>query len=246
MGPAARGELAGRRLRRLPGPVRRQHQRRGGGDRRNDRCQRRRQVDAVREGDRRAGAGDPGSISFAGHDLAGVPSNRRVALGVSLVPEGRRIFPSLSVEENLDVGAHLRPRGGPWTTETVYEIFPLLRPLATRSAARLSGGEQQALAIEGAPRQPEPPPPRRGVARAGAGGRAPAPTAHSPGSRPAARRCSSWSKTCARPCGRGPPRVLPARRSHLARGRIDHGQPRRGDGGLLRPRTAGVVRGSRA
>ena len=87
-----------------------------------------------------------GTISFAGHDLAGVPSNRRVALGVSLVPEGRRIFPSLSVEENLDVGAHLA-RGGPWTTETVYEVFPLLRPLATRSAARLSGGEQQALAI---------------------------------------------------------------------------------------------------
>jgi branched-chain amino acid transport system ATP-binding protein len=87
-----------------------------------------------------------GSVRFEGRDLAGVPANRRVALGISLVPEGRRIFPSLSVQENLEIGAHLG-RKGPWTTSAVYDVFPLLRPLAKRSAERLSGGEQQTLAI---------------------------------------------------------------------------------------------------
>jgi branched-chain amino acid transport system ATP-binding protein len=87
-----------------------------------------------------------GEIRYAGHSLAGVPANRRVANGISLVPEGRRIFPSLSVEENLLVGAHIG-RKGPWSKQRVLDAFPLLARLATRSAARLSGGEQQTLAI---------------------------------------------------------------------------------------------------
>jgi branched-chain amino acid transport system ATP-binding protein len=62
------------------------------------------------------------------------------------VPEGRRIFPSLTVDENLRVGAYRR-RKGPWSVRRVYELFPLLGQLAQRSAAVLSGGEQQALAI---------------------------------------------------------------------------------------------------
>ena len=87
-----------------------------------------------------------GEIRYAGESLAGVPANRRVADGISLVPEGRRIFPSLSVEENLLVGAHIG-RKGPWTKQRVMGAFPMLANLASRSAARLSGGEQQTLAI---------------------------------------------------------------------------------------------------
>ncbi len=87
-----------------------------------------------------------GDIRFDGRSLRGVAAHDRVALGISLVPEGRRIFRSLSVDENLQIGAH-RGRPGPWTKARVYETFPLLQRLASRSAARLSGGEQQALAI---------------------------------------------------------------------------------------------------
>jgi len=87
-----------------------------------------------------------GTVRFAGDDVAGVPGHRRVEQGITLVPEGRRLFPSLSVEENLLVGA-FRGRPGPWTLDRVYELFPLLRPLAARAAGTLSGGEQQAAAI---------------------------------------------------------------------------------------------------
>jgi branched-chain amino acid transport system ATP-binding protein len=87
-----------------------------------------------------------GAISFDGRRLEAIRTHRRVSLGISLVPEGRRIFPSLSVHENLLVGARAR-REGPWTIERVYELFPLLHSLASRSANALSGGEQQALAI---------------------------------------------------------------------------------------------------
>jgi branched-chain amino acid transport system ATP-binding protein len=87
-----------------------------------------------------------GDIRYDGRSLLPVPAPRRVGAGVSLVPEGRRIFPSLSVDENLDIGGYRR-RPGPWTKQAVYATFPLLAPLARRSAARLSGGEQQALAI---------------------------------------------------------------------------------------------------
>jgi branched-chain amino acid transport system ATP-binding protein len=87
-----------------------------------------------------------GSVRFAGADLAGVPSHDRVGRGIALVPEGRRLFPSLTVEENLLVGA-FRRRPGPWTVARIYELFPLLARLADRAAATLSGGEQQAVAI---------------------------------------------------------------------------------------------------
>jgi len=87
-----------------------------------------------------------GEIRFDGRRLTGIAAHDRVALGIALVPEGRRIFPSLTVAENLRIGAH-RGRSGPWDVDRVVATFPLLGRLLARSAARLSGGEQQALAI---------------------------------------------------------------------------------------------------
>jgi branched-chain amino acid transport system ATP-binding protein len=87
-----------------------------------------------------------GEIRYDGVSLRGRSANERVGDGISLVPEGRRVFPSLTVEENLLVGAHLK-RPGPWTKRTVLDALPLLAPLLGRAAGKLSGGEQQALAI---------------------------------------------------------------------------------------------------
>jgi branched-chain amino acid transport system ATP-binding protein len=91
-------------------------------------------------------AATTGSIVYDGAELRGMSTHARVEVGISLVPEGRRLFPSLSVDENLDIGGYRR-RPGPWTKAKVYEAFPMLAPLAKRSAARLSGGEAQAVAI---------------------------------------------------------------------------------------------------
>jgi branched-chain amino acid transport system ATP-binding protein len=95
-----------------------------------------------------AGLVFPGSghVRFDGQVLGTTPANKRVGDGISLVPEGRRVFPSLTVEENLTVGAYLG-RKGPWDKAKLFKTFPLLEKLAGRSAARLSGGEQQTLAI---------------------------------------------------------------------------------------------------
>jgi branched-chain amino acid transport system ATP-binding protein len=95
-----------------------------------------------------AGAHRPaaGSIVFNGADISRVPAHRRVGLGIALVPEGRRLFPGLTVEENLSIaGAH--KRGGEWTVDRVLEVFPMLRERRAQRAATLSGGEQQATAI---------------------------------------------------------------------------------------------------
>jgi branched-chain amino acid transport system ATP-binding protein len=87
-----------------------------------------------------------GAVRFDGVDVTRLPAHRRVALGIALVPEGRRLFPEMTVLENLLVaGRH--GRRGPWTVDTVLDAFPLLRPLRDRRAAALSGGEQQATAI---------------------------------------------------------------------------------------------------
>jgi branched-chain amino acid transport system ATP-binding protein len=95
-----------------------------------------------------AGAHRPtsGRVVFDGVEITNLAAHKRVALGIALVPEGRRLFPSLSVEENLQVAA-VRGRSGPWNVESVLEAFPLLAPLRRRRAATLSGGEQQATAI---------------------------------------------------------------------------------------------------
>lgn len=97
-----------------------------------------------------AGAHRPhsGRIVFDGADITAMPAHRRVALGIALVPEGRRLFPGLTVEENLRVGAVARRgRRGRWSVSSVLEVFPLLRPRRHMLAANLSGGEQQAVAI---------------------------------------------------------------------------------------------------
>jgi branched-chain amino acid transport system ATP-binding protein len=87
-----------------------------------------------------------GRIVFDGADVTRVRAHRRVRMGIALVPEGRRLFPRMTVEENLLVASAAR-RQGPWDVEAVLEVFPLLRPLRSSAAASLSGGEQQATAI---------------------------------------------------------------------------------------------------
>ncbi|MDZ4277870.1 MAG: ABC transporter ATP-binding protein [Dehalococcoidia bacterium] len=86
-----------------------------------------------------------GRVLFKERDITGWPSNRSVALGLGLVPQGRRVFPSLTVQENLMVAAR-RTNGG-WTVNGVMDLFPRLRERAQNRAGKLSGGEQQMLAI---------------------------------------------------------------------------------------------------
>ncbi|MGD0196965.1 MAG: ABC transporter ATP-binding protein [Solirubrobacteraceae bacterium] len=95
-----------------------------------------------------AGAHRPaaGSISFDGADVTRTPAFKRVKMGIALVPEGRRLFANLTVEENLLVAAQ-RSRPGRWSVDTVLEAFPMLAPLRRQRAVTLSGGEQQATAI---------------------------------------------------------------------------------------------------
>ena len=78
--------------------------------------------------------------------MGGRPAHELVDRGVTLVPEGRRIFPSLTVEENLRIGAY-RARAGRWTLERVYALFPRLAERRRQPGTNLSGGEQQMLAI---------------------------------------------------------------------------------------------------
>jgi branched-chain amino acid transport system ATP-binding protein len=87
-----------------------------------------------------------GSVWLDGQDVTGVRPDRRATRGIVMVPEGRRLFGSLSVEENLKVGATYA-RQGPWTIERVYEMFGWMRERRNQPSAQLSGGEQQAVAI---------------------------------------------------------------------------------------------------
>ena len=95
-----------------------------------------------------AGAHRPaaGRITFDGRDITAMAAHRRVKAGIALVPEGRRLFPNLTVEENLRVAA-ASGRRGRWTLDAVFEVFPLIEPMRRKPAASLSGGEQQATAI---------------------------------------------------------------------------------------------------
>lgn len=87
-----------------------------------------------------------GSVTLGESPVHDLRTDERVRRGVAMVPEGRRLFPSLSVAENLQVGA-VRGREGTWTPDTVHDLFPHLAALRDRPAGALSGGEQQAVAI---------------------------------------------------------------------------------------------------
>jgi branched-chain amino acid transport system ATP-binding protein len=87
-----------------------------------------------------------GEISFNNHDLAPLTADQVVRLGIAMVPEGRRLFPSLSVEENLKIGA-FAGRKGRWDLEAVYALFPVLRQRRQQPGTALSGGQQQMVAI---------------------------------------------------------------------------------------------------
>lgn len=87
-----------------------------------------------------------GDILFKGHSLSGLSPAKVTELGVAMVPEGRRLFRSLSVEENLILGGYVR-RPGPWTLDKVYEVFPILKERRNYPATSLSGGQQQMVAI---------------------------------------------------------------------------------------------------
>jgi branched-chain amino acid transport system ATP-binding protein len=87
-----------------------------------------------------------GSIRFLGGEIRGLPSYKIAQLGIGLVPEGRQIFPNLSVRENLVATAVMRDGGG-WTLDRVHELFPRLAERAGSMGNQLSGGEQQMLAI---------------------------------------------------------------------------------------------------
>ncbi|MFO1352183.1 MAG: ABC transporter ATP-binding protein [Gammaproteobacteria bacterium] len=91
-------------------------------------------------------ASTPDSVRFAGQPIGALSADRIVKLGIALVPEGRRLFPSLSVEENLRLGGYSR-RPGPWSLERIYRLFPALRERRQHSGAALSGGQQQMVAI---------------------------------------------------------------------------------------------------
>ena len=88
----------------------------------------------------------PEMVVFAGQPIGHKTPHEIVRLGIAMVPEGRRLFPSLSVEENLLLGTHSE-RAGPWNLKRVYELFPRLHELRHLPAPSLSGGQQQMAAI---------------------------------------------------------------------------------------------------
>jgi branched-chain amino acid transport system ATP-binding protein len=91
--------------------------------------------------------GKAGHVRFDGEPIGGLPAAQVVTRGIAMVPEGRRLFPSLSVEENLLMGRYARKVEGPWTLDAVYSLFPVLRERRDSPGTALSGGQQQMVAI---------------------------------------------------------------------------------------------------
>ncbi len=89
---------------------------------------------------------EPSAVHFEGKPIGGMPTEAILEQGIALVPEGRRLFPSLSVEENLLIGGYAK-RKGPWTLERVYALFPILKERRRSPGTALSGGQQQMVAI---------------------------------------------------------------------------------------------------
>jgi branched-chain amino acid transport system ATP-binding protein len=88
-----------------------------------------------------------GDIRLTGEEIQRLPAPDILQRGIAMVPEGRRLFPSLSVEENLLIGADARTGDGAWTLERVYDLFPILRERRRNPGTALSGGQQQMVAI---------------------------------------------------------------------------------------------------
>jgi len=88
-----------------------------------------------------------GKITFLDEDITGKPADKIVARGITLVPEGRKVFPDLTVLENLRIGAYLRKDSLDEDIKWVYELFPRLKERSWQAAGTLSGGEQQMLAV---------------------------------------------------------------------------------------------------
>jgi urea transport system ATP-binding protein len=88
-----------------------------------------------------------GQIWLGERTIEHLPANRRAKLGVALVPQGRQIFPKLTVEENLQIGLQARTDGRRTVPDEIYELFPVLKTMARRMGGDLSGGQQQQLAI---------------------------------------------------------------------------------------------------
>ncbi len=89
-----------------------------------------------------------GRVVFEGQEIAGLPAYRVARLGIGYVPEDRRVFPELTVRENLEVGRRTAPAGvDPWTSERLYTLFPNLAERRNQPGKAMSGGEQQMLTI---------------------------------------------------------------------------------------------------
>ena len=86
-------------------------------------------------------------VLFDGEPIGALPAAEIMRRGIALVPEGRRLFPSLTVEENLLIGGHARKVSGPWSLRAVYALFPVLQERRHGASHALSGGEQQMAAI---------------------------------------------------------------------------------------------------
>jgi branched-chain amino acid transport system ATP-binding protein len=89
----------------------------------------------------------PGQVMFEGEPIGGLPASEIMKRGIAMVPEGRKLFPSLSVEENLLIGADQRKGDGRWTLETLFDLFPILKERRHNPGTALSGGQQQMVAI---------------------------------------------------------------------------------------------------
>ncbi|MBY5827244.1 ABC transporter ATP-binding protein [Rhizobium leguminosarum] len=89
----------------------------------------------------------PASILYRDEPIGALPAPDILARGIAMVPEGRKLFPSLSVEENLLIGNYGRKVDGPWTLESIFALFPILEERRNNPATALSGGQQQMVAI---------------------------------------------------------------------------------------------------
>lgn len=90
---------------------------------------------------------EPGMVLHRGHPIGALAPDAILKRGIAMVPEGRRLFPSLSVEENLLIGGQYRRGDGHWSLESIYALFPILRERRHTPGTSLSGGQQQMVAI---------------------------------------------------------------------------------------------------